>query len=90
MNTKYWLIIKDDNKRKFEVCGQDANDNAFTNKTYAMQKAGMNVSCLTPPITATTPNKDSIKITGYVKEEGLYQKLLDQFTEITIRSIDDW
>ena len=90
MNAKYWQIIRDDSKRTFEVCGQIMNDNAFTNKTYAMQKAGMNVSGMTPPVTNKTSSKDMVKITGYIKEDGLYDRLLKEYTEITIRSSGEW
>lgn len=89
MHVKYWQIIRDDSKRTFEVCGQIANENSFTNKTYAMQKAGMNVSGMTPPVTNKFSSKGTIKIAGYVPEEGLYDRLLKQYTEI-IRSIDQW
>lgn len=89
MNIKYWQIIKDDSKRTFEVCGQITNENLFTNKTYAMQKAGMNVSCITPPVTNKSSSKEAIKIVGYTKEDGLHERLLSQYSEI-IRSIDQW
>ncbi len=90
MYSKFWLIIKDDSKRTFEVCGQASSDNAFTNKTYAMQRAGMNVSCVTPPVTNKTSSKGLIKITGYTQEEGLYERILNQFRAITMRSADEW
>jgi hypothetical protein len=90
MYSRYWLIIKDDSKRTFEVCGQASNENSFTNKTYAMQKLGMNVSCITPPVTNKTSSKELIKITGYTKEEGLHKRLLDQYMKITTKSADEW
>ena len=90
MNTRFWLIIKDDSKKTFEVTGQAANDNAFSNKTYAMQKAGMNVSCISPPVTNKTSSKELVKITGYIKEDGLYERLLQKYREITMGSIDEW
>ncbi len=90
MITRFWQIIKDDSKRTFEVCGQVANENSFTNKTYAMQKAGMNVSSVTPPVTYKSASKDLIKITGYTKEDGLQERLLKQYREITLTSYDDW
>ena len=90
MYTKCWQVIKDDSKRTFEVCGQASNDNAFTNKTYAMQKAGMNVSCITPPVTNQSSSKDLIKIIGYIKEDGLLERLSNQYKEITMRHLDQW
>lgn len=90
MITRFWQILRDDSKRTFEVCGQVANDNAFTNKTYAMQKAGMNVSCMTPPVSNKTSSKDLIKITGYTKEVGLQERLLKEYREITWTSHDEW
>ena len=56
-----------------------------------MQKAGMNVSGITPPVTNKTSSKDLIKITGYTKEDGLQQRLLKQFQQITMPPMDaEW
>ncbi len=54
-----------------------------------MQKAGMNVSGMAPPVTNKTSSKDLIKITGYTKEDGLYQRLSDQFRQIMAPPPDD-
>jgi hypothetical protein len=83
------MIIRDDSKRTFEVCTQESNDNAFTNRTVAMQRAGMNVSCMTPPVTNKTSTKGLIKITGYNQENGLYERLLKQHREIVMKSSQD-
>ena len=90
MYSKYWLIIKDDSKRTFEVCGQASNENSFTNKTYAMQRSGMNVSCTTPPVTNKTSSKELVNIVGYKKEEGLYNRLCAEHMEITLRLGNDF
>ena len=79
MITKFWLIIKDDSKKTFEVCAQESNTNSFTNRTYAMQRVGMNVSCMTPPVTNKTSSKVLIKIIGYTPEDGLYKRLLSEY-----------
>jgi hypothetical protein len=89
MFSKFWQVIKDDSKRTFEVCGQCSSENSFTNKIYGMQKAGMNVSGITPPVTNKTSSKDLIKIIGYTKEDGLQQRLLNQFRQITMPPADD-
>jgi len=89
MFSKFWQVIKDDSKRTFEVCGQCSSENSFTNKIYGMQKAGMNVSGITPPVTNKTSSRDLIKITGYTKEDGLQQRLLKQFQQITMPPVDD-
>jgi hypothetical protein len=89
MFSKFWQVIKDDSKRTFEVCGQCSSENSFTNKIYGMQKAGMNVSGITPPVTNKTSSKDLIKIIGYTKEDGLQQRLLNQFRQITMPPMDD-
>jgi hypothetical protein len=88
--SKIWQVIKDDSKRTFEVCGQASNDNSFTNLTYGMQKAGMNVSCITPPVTNKVSSKGLIKITGYAQEDGLYDRLMQEYREITRRAAEDW
>lgn len=89
MNITYWQIIRDDSKRTFEVCGRTTNDNAFTNRTHAMQRMGMNISCMTPPVTSKTSSKELIKITGYTKEDGFYDRLVKEYSE-KLRAIDPW
>jgi hypothetical protein len=88
--TRMWLIIRDDKKKTFEVCGQDTNENSFTNKTYAMQRAGMNVSCMTPPITNKSSSKELFKIVGYTREDGLYERLLQEHRDIVRRESNEW
>ena len=90
MYSKYWQIIRDDSKRTFEVCGQDLNTNHFTNNIHGMQKAGMNVSCMTPPVTGKYSSKESIKIVGYTKEDGLHDRLLNEYKGITRKSFGQW
>lgn len=88
MYSKNWLVIRDDSKRTFEVCGKESNIDPFMNKTIAMQRAGMNVSGMTPPVTNKTSSKTLVKITGYTVEEGLYDRLLKQLAEITRSNVD--
>jgi polysaccharide deacetylase 2 family uncharacterized protein YibQ len=90
MYTRSWHIIKDDSKRTFEVVIDDLSENSFTNRTHAMQKDGLNVSCVLLPITNKNANRQTIKITGYTLEEGLYKRLMQQHHEITQRNIDFW
>lgn len=89
MYSRLWQVIKDDAKKTFEVCGQTSNTNAFTNSVYAMQRAGMNVSCMTPPVTNQRANKEGVKITGYILEVGLHQRLQNEYRDITMRGIDE-
>lgn len=89
MNTKLWMIIRDDSKKTYEVFGQTTNDNGFTNKTYAMQQAGMQVTCLTPPVTNKTSSKNLIKIIGYAYEEGLHERLLKEYLAIKMKDSFD-
>lgn len=90
MYTRMWQVIKDDTRRTFEVCGQSDNTNAFTNEVYGMQRAGMNVSCVTPPVSNKESHKDLVKITGYAKEEGLYSRLQLQYKDIIMKSYEDY
>lgn len=85
-----WQIIRDDSKKTFEICGQESNINFFTNSIHGMQKAGMNVSCMTPPVTNKSSSKGAIKIIGYTKEDGLHERLLNEYREITRRHFDQW
>lgn len=89
MYSKCWQIIKDDAKRTFEICGQSANTNLFTNTIHGMQRVGMNVSYLTPPITHKNSSKDLVKVPGYTKEDGLHDRLLKQYRETMMGSIDE-
>jgi hypothetical protein len=90
MYAKCWQVIKDDSKRTFEVCGQVTNSNLFTNTIHGMQRAGMNVSYVTPPVTNKNSNKEAVKIPDYTKEDGLYERLSKEYRDITLRSIDDY
>ena len=74
MYSKFWLVIKDDSKRTFEVVSQASSDNAFTNKVYGMQRTGMNISYVVLPVTNRTSSKELIVIQGYKKEEGLWER----------------
>lgn len=55
-----------------------------------MQKAGLNVSCMTPSVTNKSSSKESIKIIGYKKEDGLNKGLLNEYGKITRRHFDQW
>lgn len=90
MYTRTWQVIKDDTKRTFEVCGQSNNTNAFTNEVYAMQRSGMNVSCTTPPITNRESNKENVRVSGYMREDGLYQRLQAEFKKNVMKSYEDF
>jgi len=90
MYTKCWHVIKDEATHTFEVVSEAVSDNAFTNKTYAMQKAGMNVTFILLPVTNKHASKESIKFIGYSLEAGLYQRLLKQHQEITFKQSDFW
>ena len=85
---KSWQVIRDDGRKTFEVCGQEGNTNYFTNMVYGMQRAGMNVSCMTPPVTNKTASKDLIKIVGYTREDGLMQRLEKEYAAITRAGFD--
>jgi hypothetical protein len=89
MFSKYWQVIRDDDKRTFEVCGKASDTNSFTNNTHRMQKAGMNVTCDTPPVSTKIFNKDMVKVVGYTKEDGLYERLMNKFREITMREANN-
>lgn len=88
MYSRLWQVIKDDSKKTFEVCGQTSNTNGFTNSVYAMQRAGMNVSHMTPPVTNQRAHKDAIKITGYSLETGLHDRLTKEYRDITMQGVD--
>jgi hypothetical protein len=87
---KFWLIIKDDSKRTFEVVGQASDTNNFTNKAYGMQKSGMNVTCLTPPVGGGYPSKDLIRFANYAREDGLYERLLNEYRKQMMDDADEW
>lgn len=89
MYTKCWQIIKDDAKKTFEVCGQDTNTGLFENRVLGMQRVGMNVSCITPPITNKSSNKAVLQVMGYTREDGLHDRLAAQYRSIMLQSMDD-
>jgi hypothetical protein len=90
MYSKCWQIIRNDSKKTFEICGQDDNTNHFTNLVHGMQKAGMSVTGMTPPVTGKNSSKETIKISGYTRVEGLYDRLLKEYRKITQEGFDHW
>jgi hypothetical protein len=88
MYSKFWQVIKDDSRRTFEVCGQETNTNYFTNLIHGMQRAGMNVSYVMPPVTNKTSSKSLVAVSGYKKEEGLQDRLLKEYRVITQSGYD--
>jgi hypothetical protein len=90
MYTKNWHIIRDDSKRTFEVVVNDMSENAFTNKAHAMQRDGMNISFVLLPVSNKHASKNAVNLSGYIKEDGLYERLLNQHREIVRRNADDW
>lgn len=90
MYAKNWQVIKDDSRRTFEVCGQERNTNLFTNTVHGMQRAGMNVSYVTPPVTNKNSSRDTVTVAGYTKEEGLHDRLMKTYREITMGSVDEY
>ena len=88
MHSKFWEVIRDDSKRTFEVLGREANTNHFTNSVHGMQKAGMTVTGMTLPVGPTYSTKEGIKITGYVAEAGLYERLTKEYNKINHESFD--
>ena len=90
MYTNSWEIIRDDAKRTFEIRGQSANNNHFENTIHGMQKAGMNVSAVILPVSNKNSSKETIKISGYTREEGLYERLLKEYRKISMGAAEDW
>jgi hypothetical protein len=90
MYTRTWHVIKDETTKTFEVVTQASNDNSFSNKAYAMQKAGMNINPVILPVTNKNANKESIKLIGYTREDGLYERLLREHRVITTKHSGFW
>jgi hypothetical protein len=89
MDIKCWQVIRDDARKTFEVCGVESNTNHFTNSVHGMQRAGMNVSGMTPPVTNKFAHKGAISIPGYKYEEGLQKRLMAEYMERTRKQFED-
>jgi hypothetical protein len=90
MYTQSWLVIRHDKLRTYEVVGQVANTNAFSNKVIAMQRDGLPVSELILPVTNKLSHKAMIKVTGYKYEEGLHERLLKQHQAMILKQAEQW
>jgi len=90
MHYKNWLIIKDDHKRTFEVVSQALNENAFHNKVIAMQRDGMNVTSVIQPVTNKFASKEAISYIGYTREDGLYDRLCSEHSQILMKRDGVW
>jgi hypothetical protein len=89
MDIKCWLVIRDDSRKTFEVCGTESNTNHFTNSIHGMQRAGMNVSGMTPPVTNKTSHKNAITLSGYTSEDGLQKRLMKEYLERTRKMYEE-
>ena len=90
MYTRSWHIIKNEKTRTFEVVEQADNSNGFTNKAYAMQRDGMDISCVILPVSNKNSSKETIKFIGYTLETGLYEKLLKEHQAIIMKQAGMW
>lgn len=81
MYTRSWQIIRDDTKKTFEVQGQESNTDHFLNLVHGMQRQGMTVSAVTLPVTNRHASKESIQFTGYRRDDGLYQRLVQEYQQ---------
>lgn len=81
MYTRSWQIIRDDTKKTFEVQGQESNTDHFLNLVHGMQKLGMTVTAVVLPVTNRHASKDSIQFTGYRRDDGLYQRLMQEYQQ---------
>jgi putative aminopeptidase FrvX len=90
MFSKTWIVIKDDTARTFEVITQATNENTYANKAVAMQRDGMNVTCVTIPASNRHASREAISFIGYTREAGLYHRLLKQHNEIILRQAGEW
>ncbi|MFN5168766.1 MAG: hypothetical protein ACK5DD_04025 [Cyclobacteriaceae bacterium] len=90
MYTHSWLVVKDDSARTFEAVATPMTENAFTNKVYAMQRDGLNVSYVLLPVTNQQASRESIRITGYRSEPGLYKRLLKQHQDLLLRQAGEY
>jgi len=52
-----------------------------------MQKAGMTVTGMTPPVGGKYSNKDAIKIVGYTREDGLYARLQKTIQRVVLEPV---
>jgi hypothetical protein len=80
IHAKQWQVIKDDTKRTYEVCGAEMNTNHFTRMIHGMQRAGMNVSYYTPPVTNKMANKEFVTVQNYKKEVGLQELSIPDYS----------
>ncbi len=55
-----------------------------------MQRTGMNVSYSTPPITNRESNKENVKVSGYNREDGLYQRLQAEYKQLVMKSYNEF
>lgn len=79
MYTRSWQIIRDDNRKTFEVLGQESNTDHFLNQVHGMQKLRMTVTAVILPVTNKFSSKAGIRQTGYRVETGLYARLVKEY-----------
>ncbi len=90
MYSRSWQIIRDDTKKTFDVQGQESNTDHFLNLVHGMQKAGMAVTAMILPVTNRHASKESITVTGYKRQEGLYDRLVKEYQQKMRGDVASW
>jgi hypothetical protein len=90
MIPKSWLVIKDESSRTFEVVTQPLSENAFSNKVVAMQREGLNITPVLLPVSNRHASKEHIAFTGYTREEGLFNRLLQAHAKLMQQRFGAW
>lgn len=80
-------VIYDDEKMRFEVKGPSSNDTLLVEHADLMQKTDMKVHC---QVAAIGVSDQVFERLGYVKETGLYNRLLIEYERKTGKIAKRW
>lgn len=66
MSNQFWIVVKDEDNKTFNVLGPRSDDTAVTKAVYEARKTGRNVNCHTCPL-KNDPDRQAL-INEYAKE----------------------
>ena len=69
MSEQFWIVVRDDDAKTFNVQGPSTDDRAVTNAVYDARQAGREVSCSSSRL-AVEPDRQAL-IDRYARDSGL-------------------
>lgn len=82
----FWEVFYSHEERKWELVKKSSDDTLFANNVFELQQAGFDVNCQG----SDNEIPKSKRLQGYIHEDGLYNKYLNQYEDKTGKHLNKW